>query len=67
MQHDDMGNAPELMPEADRMRVFGEAPDWYRAGGECVCKDCGKLYYDHPAVLGALWLTRLCDNTMVKL
>lgn len=67
MLHDDMGNAPDLMSEEERERIFGDTPDWYRAGGDCVCDGCGKLYYDHGPVLGALWLTRLCDNTFVKL
>lgn len=64
-QHDDMGNAPHLMPETERVRVF-DSGDWKRAGGDCICA-CGRVYYDHPSVLGALWLTRLCDDTFVKL
>lgn len=67
VQHDDMGNAPHLMDPWDRVRAFGEVPVWHRAGGGCICTDCGKEYNDHPAVLGALWLTRLCDDSFVKL
>lgn len=66
-QHDDLGNAPDLMPPADRERVFGESQDWFRAAGACRCPVCGREYYDHPSVLGALWLTRICDDTFVKL
>jgi hypothetical protein len=65
-QHDYLGNAPHLMSPVDRVRVFGDRPDWMRAGGGCLCK-CGKEYYDHPPVVGALWLTRLCDDELVKL
>ncbi len=65
VQHDDMGNAPQLMPEEERIRVFDLA-DFTRAGGGARCS-CGRLYYDHEPVLGAMWLTRLCDNTFVKL
>jgi hypothetical protein len=65
--HDDLGCAPELMPEDERERVYGETQDWQRTSGGCICNDCGKLYYDHRSVLGALWLTRLCDGRFVKL
>jgi hypothetical protein len=64
-QHDDLGNAPDLMPAGER--VFGESQDWFRAAGACRCSVCGREYYDHPSVLGALWLTRICDDTFVKL
>jgi hypothetical protein len=40
---------------------------WTRAGGECVCPVCGKLYSRHPAVSGEEWLTELCDRVLVKL
>jgi hypothetical protein len=65
-QHDDMGNAPNLMTPIDRLRVFGDRPDFSRAAPACLCT-CGREYGDHPAVLGALWLTRLCDDSLVKL
>lgn|GEM_PF-4255813 len=66
-QHDDMGNAPHLMTPLNRERVFGESQDWMRAAGACLCGVCGKQYNDHPSVLGALWLTELCDGEFVKL
>lgn len=66
-QHDDLGNAPHLMSDDDRERVFGEAQDWLRAAGACRCEVCGREYYDHPSLVGALWLTRLCDDVLVKL
>jgi hypothetical protein len=66
-QHDDMGNAPHLMSPVDRRRVFGDRPTWNRAGGSCLCTTCGKEFNDHPPVIGALWLTRLCDDELVKL
>jgi hypothetical protein len=63
--HDHMGNAPELMSARERVKVSEGV--FKRASGDCVCEDCGKLYYDHPPVIGALWLTRLCNNHFVKL
>lgn len=65
-QHDAMGNAPHLMPEEDRRRVFEEG-DWQRTAGACICEGCGKQFYDHPVVVGAMWLNRLCDGSFVKL
>lgn len=66
-RHDDLGCAPDLMPPEERERVYGESPDFYRTAGACLCGDCGRTYYDHPQVLGALWLVRLCNNDFVKL
>lgn len=65
VQHDDLGNAPHLMPEDERARVFDQG-DWKRVGGGVRCS-CNRLYYDHPPVVGAMWLTRLCDGSFVKL
>lgn len=44
-----------------------EQGDWVRASGLCVCPVCGKLYYDHPYLVGFEWLTLLCDGSLVKL
>ena len=50
-----------------------ERDDWMRAGGECICPECGKEYRRHPyGMLGdsyenAFYLTILCDGTLVKL
>ena len=38
-----------------------------RAGGGVVCDECGHLYYDHPELPGATFLTVLCDGSVVKL
>lgn len=38
---------------------------WRRVSGECVCKTCRRLYYDHRSYDGVL--TLLCDGTLVKL
>ena len=67
VQHDNLGNAEHLLSESDANRLREDNQDWFRSGGDCVCDTCGKLYYDHPPVIGALWLTRLCDDTLVKL
>jgi hypothetical protein len=67
-QHDELGNAPHLMTEQMRERVFGERPDIERrTSGDTVCAVCGKLLYDHPPVVGALWLTEVCGDRIVKL
>lgn len=65
-QHDYLGNAPHLLSPVDYRRILGPRPDWNRAAGACLCT-CGKEYADHPPVIGALWLTRLCDDSLVKL
>lgn len=46
-----------------------------RAGGDCICKQCGKKYYDHPMAREKEWLSwdgqpflhRLCNGRLVKL
>jgi hypothetical protein len=63
-QHDTMGNAPHLLCDEDRVKI--DACDFSRAGGECVCS-CGKRYWQHPLVVGALWLNKLCDGSLVHL
>ncbi|AXQ68616.1 hypothetical protein HOU00_gp077 [Caulobacter phage CcrPW] len=63
-QHDEMGNAAHLLSPGDAERI--NQGGYRRVAGGCTC-DCGKLYYDHPPVLGALWLTRLCGGEIVKL
>lgn len=64
--HDYLGNAPSLLSPVDYRRILGPRPTWVRAAGGCIC-ECGKEYYDHPPVIGALWLTRLCNDDLVKL
>lgn len=43
------------------------APEWYRACGDCVCKVCGRVYYDHPQAVPHYYLRVLCDGRHVKL
>ncbi|AXQ68239.1 hypothetical protein HOT99_gp035 [Caulobacter phage CcrBL10] len=64
-QHDEWGNAEHLLAPADAAVL--EAGSWRRVSGDCTCETCAKLYYDHPPVLGALWLNRLCTGELVKL
>lgn len=64
-RHDDWGNCEELLDPIDAERI--DEGEWMRAAGACVCGVCGRPFYDHESVLGALWLTRLCDNELVKL
>jgi hypothetical protein len=45
---------------------------FHRAGGECVCADCGRPYRKHPYTEDRDWqgtpfLNRLCDGRVVKL
>lgn len=64
-QYDDMGNAPHLLSDEDRIKIDNN--EMHRASGECICETCGKEYRQHNDVIGALWLTKLCDGTLVKL
>jgi hypothetical protein len=63
--HDEWGNAAHLLAERDRERL--DTGDWRRASGDTLCEGCDRTYYDHANVVGALWLHRLCDDTLVKL
>jgi hypothetical protein len=51
----------------------GLFPGYVRAGGDCICEQCGKRYYDHPVNLEFLgtnyipFLAVLCDGRNVKL
>ena len=64
-KHDEWGNCEELLSVDDKKIL--DNGTWYRSSGDCVCKDCNKKYYDHPLVLGALWLSKLCNGNLVKL
>ena len=64
-KHDEFGNCTELRKPEHHAKI--EACDTYRAGGDMVCDKCGKIYYDHPYVLGALWLKELCNGDLVHL
>lgn len=62
--HDHMGNCEELQSVEVKAKL--EAGDWRRVSGDVICKKCGKIGYDHPRVMGALWLNVLCDGSLVK-
>jgi hypothetical protein len=63
--YDELGNAPHLLNEHDCKRIA--CGDFIRcAGAEVIC-DCGSPYILHPVVQGALWLRRVCPDTLVKL
>ena len=57
--YDEHGNCEALLSEIDRQAL--EEGQYPRASGEVQCR-CGTIYYDHPRVQGALWLTRTCDG-----
>jgi len=63
-QHDEYGNA-EVLRTDETVRVLEENA-WYRASGDCICDICSKPYWKHHRVIGALWLTKLCNNDFVK-
>jgi len=63
--HDDLGNCEALLDPKHKAKL--DACDFYRAGGDKQCETCGKVYYDHPNVVGALWLTEICSGELVKL
>lgn len=37
------------------------------ASGACVCEACGKTYHEHPRHAPYPFMTKLCDNSLVKL
>jgi len=41
--------------------------DMVRAGGDCVCDQCGEKFYDHPSDPVDTFLNILCDRRRVKL
>lgn len=45
--------------------------DWPRVGGDVVCDQCGKTYYQHPLDgpegMDGKFLNRICDGRLVKL
>jgi hypothetical protein len=53
--------------------IGGLFPGYVRAGGDYICEQCGKRYYDHPVNLEFLgtnyipFLAVLCDGRNVKL
>ena len=49
--------------------LFCEAgiPKFVRAAGNCICKECGKKYSEHPEDPKSPYLNVLCDGTRVKL
>ncbi len=64
-QHDEHGNAEHLLSPEDKEKV--DEGDFTRAGGDSICPVCDMPYFSHPNVVGALWLTKLCDGRLVKL
>lgn len=48
-------------------------PDFYRASGDVVCRQCGQEYRKHPdakeylSFMGTPYLRRLCNGDLVKL
>jgi hypothetical protein len=57
-----------IMKSEAEVEEMVEANEWIRAGGECICPVCGKLYIRHPNCKGKYgWLTELCNGMLVKL
>lgn len=63
-EHDGLLNAPLLL-DPKHEALLAEGID--RAGGSTVCPACMNQFQDHPAVVGALWATQMCDGRLVKL
>lgn len=60
----------EELTNEEEIRMIG----FYRVSGDCVCSQCGKLYYDHKPYKpsgkmnrGIPWLNELCNGDLVKL
>lgn len=64
-QHDGNGNAYHLLSEEDREKF--DNCEIRRVDGNCVCEVCGKIWHDHPPVIGALWITKACNGEHLKL
>lgn len=66
--YDDMGNCARLLHPDDKRAIEGD--DGHggirRAAGDTPCRVCGEIYYRHPPVQGALYMTRTCRE-IVKL
>ena len=62
--YDSLGNNPTLVSEADRTTI--EAGLYVRLSPDQTCPVCQQHMRSHPAVQGALWLTRACQG-LVKL
>lgn len=69
------GTAAVLNPFNNRAAegIGQDVPEFRRASGECVCKECGKIYYKHPYAMNYLdfqgepYLNKLCNGDLVKL
>ena len=58
---------PRLVPTKEQIFKM-ETHDWYRASGDCICSECGKLYYDHPYFIEPYeWINVICNGDFVKL
>src|SRR3990172_8825365 len=63
--------------DRDGQRIFGERrlfpKGFTRAGGDCICHQCGQTYLEHPLAdeyrswEDEPYLNRLCDGRLVKL
>jgi hypothetical protein len=56
----------QLEPE-DAGLAESRRRDVPRAGGGCVCDQCGELFYDHPVDEVEPWVQVLCSRERVKL
>lgn len=65
MRHDHMLNCEELLePKHKKMLDEGKI---HRVGGDAECPVCGDIYYNHPHVVGALWVHEGCQDFLLKL
>lgn len=63
--HDSNGNNFDLIDPAIEVRM--ENGEIQRASGEVICAKCGLTYYQHPRILGVLYLALGCNNEILKL
>lgn len=52
---------------AARLAKIKDDPVFTRAGGDVICSLCGFDYYSHPHHPVCLYLTVLCDGSVMKL
>lgn len=69
---DDGNTITRIAVDTEKEHTQDPDSDWPRVGGDCVCDQCGKTYYQHPldgppGWQGEKFLNRLCDGRLVKL
>lgn len=68
-------NGDKRARQQNKKAIKEQLPLFFRAAGNAICGNCGKIYLKHPLALEPQfldnndepYLNRLCDGTLVKL